>query len=87
MANQREKVKKALLNRGYITARQAFHMGIMRLASIIHYLKNEDVEFYKDYSIKTDTIRVKNRDGSYSYVAKYVLLKRPTTPNESRFEI
>lgn len=84
---QREKVKKAIINRGYITARQAYQMGIMRLAPIIFILKNEDVDFYSQYAIRTDTLKVKNRDGSYSYVAKYVLLKRPTTPNESRFEI
>jgi hypothetical protein len=83
---QREKVKKALFNRGYITARQAYHMGIMRLASIIWALKNEDVEFSEKYEIRTDTLKVKNRDGSFSYVAKYVLMKRPFS-DVSRFEI
>lgn len=84
---QVEKVKKALLNRGYITARQAYHMGIMRLASIIWTIKNEDVEFSSKYLIKTETLKVKNRDGSLSYVAKYILLKRIATKGESRFEI
>lgn len=84
---QREKVKKALLNRGYITARQAYHMGIMRLASIIWAIKNEDVEFSEKYLIITDTLKVKNRDGSFSYVAKYRLVKRPTSKAEYRFDI
>ena len=84
---QVEKVEKALLNRGYITARQAYHMGIMRLASIIWTIKNEDVEFSSKYLITTETLKVKNRDGSFSYVAKYVLIKRIATKGESRFEI
>ena len=84
---QVEKVEKALLNRGYITARQAYHMGIMRLASIIWTIKNEDVEFSSKYLIKTETLKVKNRDGSFSYVAKYVLIRRIATKGKSRFEI
>ena len=84
---QIEKVKKTLLNRGYITARQAYHMGIMRLASIIWTIKNEDVEFSSKYLIKTETLKVKNRDGSFSYVAKYILIRRIATKGESRFEI
>ena len=84
---QKEKVKKALLNRGYITARQAYHMGIMRLASIIWTIKNEDIDFSSKYLINTETLKVKNRDGSFSYVAKYVLIKRFATKGESRFEI
>lgn len=73
---QREKVKKALLNRGYITARQAYHMGIMRLASIIWTIKNEDDEFMSEYIITSVPLKVKNRDGSSSVVAKYCLSKR-----------
>ena len=84
---QIEKVEKALLNRGYITARQAYHMGIMRLASVIWTIKNEDIEFSSKYLIKTETLKVKNRDGSYSYVAKYSLLKRIALNLESRLEI
>lgn len=84
---QIEKVKKTLLNRGYITARQAFLMGIMRLSAIIYEIKNNDPEFMSNYLIVTDTIKVKNRDGSFSYVAKYRLVKRVSTKGESRFEI
>lgn len=73
---QKEKVKKALLNRGYITARQAYHMGIMRLASIIWTIKNEDDEFMSEYIITSVPLKVKNRDGSSSVVAKYCLSKR-----------
>lgn len=74
---QREKVEKTLLNRGYITARQAYHQGIMRLAPIIWSIKNDEYsEFSKTYYITTEDIKVKNRDGSYSWVAKYILNKK-----------
>ena len=72
---QCEKILEHLKNRGSITARQAYHMGIMRLASRIADLK-KDPEVAIDYIIKTDTMRVKNRDGSHSYVAKYSLFKK-----------
>lgn len=73
---QCEKVKKTLLNRGYITARQAYCMGIMRLASRISDIKERDIEFMERYLIKTEMIKVRNGDGSYSHVAKYSLVKR-----------
>ena len=72
---QCEKILEHLKNRGSITARQAYHMGIMRLASRIADLK-KDPEVAIDYIIKTDTMKVKNRDGSHSYVAKYSLVKK-----------
>lgn len=72
---QCEKIFEHLLNRGSITARQAYHMGIMRLASRISDLK-KDPEINRDYLIKTEPLKVKNRDGSTSYVAKYLLIKR-----------
>ena len=72
---QCEKILEHLKNRGSITARQAYHMGIMRLASRIADLK-KDPEVAIDYTIKTDTMKVKNRDGSHSYVAKYSLVKK-----------
>ena len=72
---QCEKIFDHLLNRGSITARQAYHLGIMRLASRIADLK-EDPEIAMKYSIKTETIKVENRDGSHSYVAKYSLVRK-----------
>ena len=72
---QCEKILEHLKNRGSITARQAYHMGIMRLASRIADLK-KDPDVAIDYIIKTDTMKVKNRDGSHSYVAKYSLVKK-----------
>lgn len=74
---QRQRVERALLNRGYITARQAYHMGIMRLSAIIWDIRNDSFsDFSKRYWVRTDIIKVKNRDGSYSFVAKYILEKR-----------
>ena len=72
---QCEKVMEHLKNRGSITARQAYHMGIMRLASRIADLRN-DPEVAMNYNIKTETLKVKNRDGSVSYVAKYCLVSK-----------
>ena len=72
---QCEKVMEHLKNRGSITARQAYHMGIMRLASRIADLRN-DPEVAMNYNIKTETLKVKNRDGSFSYVAKYCLVSK-----------
>ena len=66
---QSEKIISYMKTHGSITARQAYHMGIMRLASRISDLKREG------HKITSETIKVKNRDGSSSYVSKYSLLK------------
>lgn len=66
---QTEKIYNFMLDHGSITARQAYHMGIMRLASRIADLRRAEIK------IKTDFIKVKNRDGSYSHVARYSFLK------------
>lgn len=66
---QSEKIINYMKTHGSITARQAYHMGIMRLASRISDLKREG------HKITSETIKVKNRDGSSSYVSKYSLLK------------
>lgn len=62
---QCEKVLEFIKTHGSITARQAYHMGIMRLASRISDLRRAG------YKIKTEDVKVKNRDGSSSYIAKY----------------
>lgn len=66
---QSEKIINYMKTHGSITARQAYHMGIMRLASRISDLKREG------HKITSETVKVKNRDGSSSYVSKYSLLK------------
>lgn len=72
---QCEKILEHMKNRGSITARQAYHMGIMRLAARIADLK-QDPDVVRDYIITSEPLKVKNRDGSVAYVAKYRLVKR-----------
>ena len=66
---QCERIIEYIKTHGSITARQAYHLGIMRLASRISDLKSTG------YKIKAEDIKVKNRDGSFSYVAKYSFLE------------
>ena len=66
---QCEKILNYIEEHGSITARQAYKLGIMRLASRISDLRREG------HLIKTEDIKVKNRDGSHSYIAKYSLTK------------
>lgn len=66
---QCEKVVEYMKTHGSITARQAYHMGIMRLASRISDLRASGMK------IKTEDVKVKNRDGSHSYIAKYSFLE------------
>lgn len=67
---QCEKVVEFMNTHGSITARQAYHMGIMRLASRISELRASGMK------IKTEDVKVKNRDGSHSYIAKYSFLEK-----------
>ena len=67
---QCEKILNYIEEHGSITARQAYKLGIMRLASRISDLRREG------HLIKTEDIKVKNRDGSHSYIAKYSLIKK-----------
>ena len=53
---------------GSITQREAISLGIYRLASRIHDLKEQGV------GIKTEMIEVKNVDGTKSHVARYSLI-------------
>lgn len=66
---QCEKIIDFMNERGSITARQAYHLGIMRLASRISELRAAGMK------IKTEDVKVKNRDGSVSYIAKYSFLE------------
>ena len=64
--NQLVKVINFINTNGSITDDQARHLlGVGRLASRICDLKKAD------YKIKTELIKVRNRDGSFSRVARY----------------
>lgn len=54
---------------GSITQRQAFNLGIYRLASRVHDLRAAG------YLIHTDYITVENKDGTTSRIAKYTILR------------
>lgn len=55
----------------WITQRDALKMGIYRLASRISDMKA------MGYQIVTEYVRVRNQDGSYSRIARYMILKTP----------
>lgn len=67
---QCETILNYIEEHGSITARQAYKLGIMRLASRISDLKKAG------YNIKSDTVKVKCRDGSVSYVSRYSMRKK-----------
>lgn len=67
---QCELVLNYIEEHGSITARQAYKLGIMRLASRISDLKRAG------FDIKSDTVKVKCRDGSVSYVSRYSMRKK-----------
>ena len=67
---QCELVLNYIEEHGSITARQAYKLGIMRLASRISDLKKAG------FDIKSDTVKVKCRDGSVSYVSRYSMRKK-----------
>lgn len=66
---QCEKILNYIEEHGSIDARQAYKLGIMRLASRISDLRAAG------YKIRTEMKKVKNKDGSSSHVAAYSLLK------------
>lgn len=65
---QCEKIKKFMEVNGTITQRDAIGLGCYRLASRIFDLKKSGI------NIKTETKRVKNIDGTESYIAIYSLI-------------
>ena len=71
---QCETVLNYIEEHGSITARQAYKLGIMRLASRISDLKKAG------FDIKSDTVKVKCRDGSVSYVSRYSMNKIEAKP-------
>ena len=67
---QKQKILQFMKLHGSITPRDALiHCGCMRLGARIWELKNDG------YAIKMELIRVRNADGSHSYVARYSLAK------------
>ena len=67
---QCEKIIAYMEKHGKINQMDAlFNCGCARLASRIHDIKKMGVK------IETKTIKVKNRDGSESYVAEYSIAK------------
>ncbi len=64
---QCERIINYMNKYGKISQRDAFEMGISRLASRIHEIK------CAGYSIKTERVKVKNRDQSSSIIAVYSL--------------
>lgn len=71
---QCETVLNYIEEHGSITARQAYKLGIMRLASRISDLKKAG------FDIKSDTVKVKCRDGSVSHVSRYSMNKKEAKP-------
>lgn len=71
---QCETILNYIEEHGSITARQAYKLGIMRLASRISDLKKAG------FDIKSDTVKVKCRDGSVSYVSRYSMNKKEAKP-------
>lgn len=66
-ATQCEKILEYMEFNVTITQREAIMLGIYRLASRIHDLKDKGIR------IKTEMIEVKNADGTKSHVARYSL--------------
>ena len=66
---QVEKITEFITAHGSITARDAYKLGIMRLASRISDMRRAGIP------IRSEEIKVKNRDGSFSYIAKYSFLE------------
>lgn len=65
---QHEKIIEYLRQHGELSQREAYFLGIGRLASRVHDLKKQG------YCIITETREVTNADGSKSHVAFYHLL-------------
>lgn len=63
--NQMDKVVMFMIKHGEITQRDAFNIGVYRLADVIFRMKKES------YIVKTETRKVTNADGSHSYIAVY----------------
>lgn len=65
---QNEKILAYIKNHIYITQREAFGLGVYRLAARISDLRQQG------HDIRKNTIRVRNADGSKSSVAAYFMV-------------
>ena len=66
---QEEKIMQYLKRHGSITQREAIFLGIYRLGARIFDMKQAGEK------ISVENIRVRNMDGSHSYVARYSLMQ------------
>ena len=64
---QMEKVVSFMTRNGEITQRDAYKMGVYRLADVIFRMKKPE----NGYIVRTETRCVTNMDGSKSYIAVY----------------
>lgn len=63
--SQEQKVEMYMERHGSITQREAIFLGVYRLGARIYDMKKAGAK------IKTENVRVRNVDGTHSYVARY----------------
>lgn len=68
---QEQKIDKFCEKNIWITQRDAYKLGIYRLASRIYDMTEMGFVFIDEY------IKVENTDGTSSYVKRYAIVKRP----------
>lgn len=73
---QTDKILEFCATHKTITQRQAYKLGIYRLASRMYDLGR------MGYRIGKEDIKVKNRDGSFSWITRYSILKKEDIKNE-----
>lgn len=73
---QTDKILEFCGKHGTITQRQAYKLGIYRLASRMYDLAR------MGYRIGKEDIKVKNRDGSFSWITRYSIKSMEDLNNE-----
>ena len=68
---QEQKIDKFCEQNVWITQRDAYFLGIARLASRVWDMEEKGYVFIREY------IKVKNADGTSSYVKRYSIVKYP----------
>lgn len=63
--SQEQKIEKYMRSHGSITQREAIFLGVYRLGARIWDMRHDGAK------IKTENVRVRNVDGTHSYVARY----------------
>lgn len=69
MSNQKNKILRYLRSHKGITQRQAINLGVYRLSAVVFEMKRQG------YNIATEMKKVKNADGTYSWIACYHLIE------------